>query len=161
MPAKVHIHALCNSNDIGLTLIGRIRYLRRDKFILNLNPLPMKNMMFVLFLLIGGAAFAQQAATQPVGNEVKLKSNAVLAELAAKVNAANDAVKASATGSRASGQEAQAGLKAACDAYRAELNKQLGTATDAETINALKREIAAVNVLSPAAAQELKAPSKR
>ena len=111
----------------------------------------MKNMLFVLLLLVGGTAYAQQAqqAKKAVGNESLLQENTTLNDLAAKVNAAQDAVAASTSGSRAQGAEAQANLKTACDAYRAELKKQIAASTSETLTAALNRELAAVNLLSP------------
>jgi hypothetical protein len=116
------------------------------------QPMTMKNMILILFLLVGTAVYAQktQVSTTPVGNEPLLKENTVLTELSAKVNAAS---AAAASGSRTTAAQSQADLKAACDAYRAELTKQISTSTNAEVTAALNRELSAVNIISPADAQ--------
>lgn len=117
----------------------------------------MKNMLFVLFLLVGSTAFAQDAqqAAKPVGNEPLLNQVTNLNSLANDVNTAQAAVKASAVQARAKAVEANAAFSAACNNYRDALKKELASATDAELINALNRELAAVELLiNPAPAPQ-------
>jgi|GEM_PF-3123637 len=102
------------------------------------------HLLFVLFLLFGASAFAQSGETQLPGHDQTVQQAPKLKTLAAQLVQAQQDVQMAATGSRATGVEAQDKLRASMDAYLAALQEQLNAQPEADLKKAIESEIALV-----------------
>lgn len=111
----------------------------------------MRNTMIVFLLVFFGAGLAAQntAGTKmPVGNDPLLQQIASVKNLSDNVNAAYEKVKSSVQSSRAAGIQARTEFNQACDAYSAELQKQLDQCkNNASLQDAIVREMEQVKKL--------------